>query len=136
MTEGEKAEWSAELKGAYNATDLNRVGEAIEYIADLFGGFGFLWRYSKTDWAIKDIPTSQDLEDYLSNVWRQCHDVQYSRLSLRLAGSAGNPETMQHLTYEQANDIERILTDINDLLVWVSNNLLWLFAGDVYAGEW
>ena len=64
MTEGEKAEWSAGVKGAYNATDLNRVGEAIEYIADLFGGFGFPMAITpKTDWAIKDIPTSQDFED-------------------------------------------------------------------------
>lgn len=69
MTADEKAEWSAGVKGAYNATDLNRVGEAIEYIADLFGGFGFPMVITpKTDWTINDIPTSQDLEGYLSNV--------------------------------------------------------------------
>lgn len=69
MTADEKAEWSAGVRGAYNATDLNRVGEAIEYIADLFSGFGFpMDIMPKTDWTINDIPTSQDLEDYLSNV--------------------------------------------------------------------
>lgn len=138
MTADEKAEWSAGVKGAYNATDLNRVGEAIEYIADLFGGFGFPMAITpKTDWAIKDIPTSQDLEDYLSNV--VAIRSMMSNIPVYPSGWQAppeSPETIQHLTYEQANDIERILTDINDLLVWVSNNLLWLFAGDVYAGEW
>ena len=53
MTAGEKTEWFAGVKGAYNAADLNRVGEAIEYIADLFGGFGFPMMITpKTDWAL------------------------------------------------------------------------------------
>ena len=138
MTDDEKAEWSAGMKGAYNATDLNRVGEAILYIADLFGGFGFPMEITpRTDWDIDDIPTSQDLEDYLSNV--AAIRSMMSTIPVYPSGwqsPPDTPETMQHLTYEQANDIERILTDINDLLVWVSNNLVWVFAGDVYAGEW
>ena len=138
MTEGEKVEWSAGVRGAYNATDLNRVGEAIEYIADLFGGFGFPMAITpKTDWTINDIPTSQDLENYLSNV--AAMRSMMSNIPVYPSdwqAPPETPETMQHLTYEQANDVERILTEINDLLLWVSNNLLWLFAGDGYAGEW
>ena len=131
MTEGEKVEWSAGVRGAYNATDLNRVG-------DLFGGFGFPMAITpKTDWTINDIPTSQDLENYLSNV--AAMRSMMSNIPVYPSdwqAPPETPETMQHLTYEQANDVERILTDINDLLLWVSNNLLWLFAGDGYAGEW
>ena len=38
MTDAEKAEWSTPLKGAYNASDLNRVGAAVTYISNrLFG---------------------------------------------------------------------------------------------------
>lgn len=91
----------------------------------------------KTDWTINDIPTSQDLENYLSNV--AAMRSMMSNIPVYPSdwqAPPETPETMQHLTYEQANDIERILTDINDLLLWVSNNLLWLFAGDGYAGEW
>ena len=32
MTEAEKAEWDAGMKGAYNYTDLNRVTACMEYI--------------------------------------------------------------------------------------------------------
>ena len=32
MSAAEKALWDAGLKGAYNATDLNRVGNALNYI--------------------------------------------------------------------------------------------------------
>lgn len=138
MTDDEKAEWTSGMRGAYNAADLNRVGEAIEYIADLFGGFGFPIEIEpKTDWDIDDIPISQDLETYLSNV--VAIRAMMSNIPVYPSGwqsPPDTPETMQHLTYEQANDIERILTDINDLLVWVSNNLVWVFARDVYAGEW
>lgn len=92
---------------------------------------------TRTNWTIKDIPTAEQVEQYLANV--EAIRSMMSNIPVYPSdwqAPPETPETMQHLTYEQANDIERILTDINDLLVWVSNNLLWLFAGDVYAGEW
>lgn len=92
---------------------------------------------TRTNWTIKDIPTSQQMNEYLTNV--ETIRSMMSNIPIYPSGwqsPPNTPETMQHLTYEQANDIERILTDINDLLVWVSNNLVWVFAGDVYAGEW
>lgn len=33
MTAEEKADWESGLKGAYNASDLNRVGNAVVYVA-------------------------------------------------------------------------------------------------------
>lgn len=33
MTSDEQAEWLAGMKGAYNASDLNRVGTALNYLA-------------------------------------------------------------------------------------------------------
>lgn len=92
---------------------------------------------TRTNWTIKDIPTSQQMNEYLANV--ETIRSMMSNIPVYPSGwqsPPNTPETMQHLTYEQANDIERILTDINDLLEWVSNNLVWVFAGDVYAGEW
>ena len=92
---------------------------------------------TRTNWTIKDIPTSQQMDEYLANV--EAIRSMMSNIPVYPSGwqtPPDTPETMQYLTYEQANDIERILTDINDLLEWVSNNLVWVFAGDVYAGEW
>lgn len=41
MTEAEKAEYLVGLKGAYNATDINRVGEACEYVANRLHQYGY-----------------------------------------------------------------------------------------------
>lgn len=42
MTEAEKAEWSAGMKGAYKYTDLNRVNEALVYLQNRLRGYGYL----------------------------------------------------------------------------------------------
>ena len=47
LTEGEKAEWNAGMKGAYNATDLNRVTQAMDYINAELEGYGYVTGYSK-----------------------------------------------------------------------------------------
>lgn len=41
MTDAEKAEWAAGMKGAYNYTDLNRVTEAMDYINEQLVGYGY-----------------------------------------------------------------------------------------------
>ena len=33
MTAAERTEWLGEMRGAYNASDLNRVGSAVDYVA-------------------------------------------------------------------------------------------------------
>ena len=41
MTAGEKTEWFAGVKGAYNAADLNRVGEAMNISLICSAGLDF-----------------------------------------------------------------------------------------------
>ena len=36
-----KNEWNAGLKGSYNASDLNRVGTAVAYVANRFNQYGY-----------------------------------------------------------------------------------------------
>ena len=36
LTAAEKREWLTQLKGAYNYTDINRVGSAVEYLGERF----------------------------------------------------------------------------------------------------
>ena len=86
-------------KGAYNYSDLNRVERAVSEISDLVG----LNLTTKTDWRMWDIPKSADMVRYLNNI---------SMIRNFITDKSGVPETpttMNHLTYADANDIEKIL---------------------------
>lgn len=87
---------TATTRGAYNFADLNRVERAVEEISDIEG----LGLVVKTDWAMWDIPTKSDMARYLSNI-KLIRDRYDSDIVL--------PDTMDNLTYETANNIEKIL---------------------------
>jgi len=128
MTAAEKAEWGAGMKGAYNYTDLNRVGEAMNYIRDRLVAAHYMCDVvSKTDWAAADIPTATDLTAYLDKV--AC----IRETLAQLPTTPATPENTGGLDYQEANDIERILLDV-DLLI---NNMLAAryFCGELYSGE-
>ena len=46
MTPEQQAEWQTSLKGAYNASDLNRVTEAMEYLVDRLRSSGYSVDYT------------------------------------------------------------------------------------------
>jgi len=115
MTAAEKAEWFSGMKGSYNATDLNRVGEALLYLAERFRGYSYIvYVDPKTDWSVNDIPTPEQLQHYLDNVAviRGVMDVYRSTPLV--------PNDMDGLTYEDANDIEKILVDVEDIIKHVA----------------
>lgn len=128
MTDAERAEWDAGLRGAYNAADLNRVGAAIRYIAERINSFGTSVRVSpKTDWADGDTPTPAQLAAYLDNisVIRGVLDVMQSTPAV--------PEDLDSFTYEEANNIEQILADVDLLATNISR--AWFYSGEIYSGE-
>ena len=43
------------------------------------------------------------------------------------------PPDMEKLTYQEANDIEQILTDIDRLIT--NMTFAWVYSGDLYSGE-
>lgn len=105
MTTDEQAEWLAGMKGAYNAADLNRVGTALNYLADRLGaicGRSITWS-AKTDWAVTDIATASQAAEYRQH-------IQDIRDALTYPADTPDAPSLNHLTYESANDIERILT--------------------------
>lgn len=128
MTDDEKTEWDAGLKGKYNATDLNRVGSAVNYVAGRLNTQGYSVTVApKIDWTDTDSPTPAQLTTYLADV---------STIRAALAVYANTPETpadMEKLTYAEANDIERILLDVDALIT----NMMaaWYYAGEIYSGE-
>lgn len=128
MTADEKTEWLNGLKGAYNASDLNRVGAAVAYVAGRLTGYGYAVSVSpRQDWQVADIPTQESMMAYLA-------DVAALRAALTVAADTPEvPEDMERLTWQEANDIEKILVDVDELLTHMA--AAWFYSGDLYAGE-
>lgn len=90
--------------GSYNATDLNRVGQAVQYVADLLSSYGYSVSVSpKTDWAISDIPRASDMAQYLADL---------NALKDKFYGTTELPDSMNNLTVTAANNIEKLLLEI------------------------
>lgn len=124
MTPSEKVAWRGDAaKGAYNYTDLNRVESAVAEISRLFD----LGLTTKTDWGLWDIPLKTDMERYLGNVVAirdACPgDVTFPTL----------PDSMSRLTYEGANNIERVLEIAYESYLDYCEK--YIQSGEIYCGE-
>lgn len=127
-TESQTAEYLAGLKGAYNATDLNRVESAVAYLMERLQITGFYLDLDiKNTWIITEFFNETDMKRYLSNI-QTLRD-----LFVMPEETPEVPETMQHFTYDKANDIEQILEIIDQLISNISANFI--YSGEVYAGE-
>ena len=115
-------------KGFYNASDLNRVGAAVEYIAGRFTALGYACPVTvKKDWLTSDAPTASQMETYRQNI---------VTLRGQIAVMASTPEataSMAGLNYVKANNIEQILLDLDVLITNITKS--WCFSGELYAGE-
>lgn len=127
-TEAELAEWQSDLKGAYNTSDLNRVGAAVAYVAGRLNGYGYYVSVSpKQDWTDNDTPTAGQMATYIQ-------DVAALRGAISVMNSTPpTPDSASGLTWREANDIERILLDVDELLTRMA--AAWFYSGDLYAGE-
>ena len=163
LTAEEKAEYMGGMRGAYNATDLNRVGQAVSYLADRFTDLpGELEAYReekgvaddelyhvpydpstvvvspKQDWTVADIPTNSQVQTYLNNL------LVLRRQLVLPADAPMVPTSLNNLTFDTANQIEYLLWLVNAALVEVENDLygkidraaesFW-YAGEVNCGE-
>lgn len=112
----------------YNASDLNRVGAAVQYVAERFAAQGYAVAVSpKTDWLASDIPTVSELETYRQNI------AALRALLAVMPTTPKTPDSMAGLTYTEANSIEQILLDLDTLLTNAA--LAWYQSGEIYAGE-
>lgn len=117
-----------DAKAYYNATDLNRVGEAVVWLAQQLSNLGYQCIVTpKVDWTVYDIPLASQMNQYLE-------DLRTIRDTLILPQSTPSlPSTMDKLTYTKANDIETLLFITNLLMEWMVS--IFFNAGDLYAGE-
>ena len=119
--------WNAGLKGAYNAIDLNRVGMAVQRIAETFESMGYVVDVNpRTDWEEADIPTAEELAAYLA-------DVQTLRDTLAIATLPELPESMVYLDYVGANNIEKVLELLEGYLYLAMQSVF--YCGEIYSGE-
>lgn len=163
LSAAERTEYLAGMKGAYNYTDMNRVGQAVAFLAGRLTALpGELETYRasigvgedeifdlpydpdqvsvdpKTNWTVSDIPTESQIRTYLANI---------SNLRSILAlpsGTPSPPANLNAMNYTTANNLERILYVIYQAFLEVEAeeyDLInraaldhWL-AGEVYAGE-
>ena len=115
-------------KGSYNASDLNRVGSAMDYLRDRFNANGYHIQINpKTTWREIDVPTQSDMTLYLGDL---------GTLKSAIALPVYTPEapaSMEYLTFTKANDIERIL-EVIDAMITLMVNAYW-YSGELYSGE-
>lgn len=115
-------------KGTYNATDLNRVGAAMLYVADKLTTIGYNPKINvKLDWSLTDFPTVTAMQQYLSNLAELKSQFNQSIATPKI------PDDMSNFTWEEANNIEKILEDIDSLISNIRS--AWFYSNEIYSGE-
>lgn len=126
-TEEETQLWLSGMKGAYNATDLNRIENAVNYIAERYKTVGiFPVVNTKNIWSMTDFMTPAEAERYLNNL-----RVLRSKLTMP-ADAPEVPANMSKLSFEKANDIESLLLLIDSIITNIT--AAWYYSGDLFSG--
>lgn len=114
----QKAEYLLGLKGAYSYTDFNRVENAVQYISDLLNMYGYSNKVNtKTNWTPEDMQTVREIQRYIDNI-AELKNKYYSSVEGEM------PTVFNWLTIEGANYIEKILFDIDRLIIFMSQNFI------------
>jgi hypothetical protein len=109
LAPAEQLEWDSNLKGRYNASDMNRVEEVIQFIISLFQAYDIPTPtppIPQRTWTDSDAPTYGELQGYLQKV------IDIRQAWLVMATTPQVPSTINNLLYTGANDIEQILFDV------------------------
>ena len=130
MTAEEKAEWDSGMKGAYNVTDLNRVGNAFKYLQNRLSEAGYLQGYQlipKTDWKASDVPTVETFKKYIKSINSIRNALPMLPTTPSQIDDAGG------IDFQDANNIEQILLDAEYMLNQMQT--MFYYFGDIYCGE-
>ena len=128
MSSDQQAQWSSGMKGAYNETDLNRVSEAVSYLAELFQSYGYAVSITPLSVTKGTAFTPQQAQTYLDNI-RALMGV------ISLAQSTPDlPESILLMDYVGANNIEQILLAIYDAIRNMAASFLYSAQPLLYSG--
>ena len=114
----------------YGWTDMNRVAEAMEYVADWLRSCGWDVSVHPRRFTREDFP-SEAVFDYYLRQLRKLHDT--LTLFITTPPVPGVSSARPYLTVQEANDIEKILLDIEDMVRRTED--AYYYSGDVFAGE-
>lgn len=115
------------LKGCYNATDMNRVAAAVTEIAAELNSAGYAVTVNPRTYAESDIIRRSDFAAYLAN-------VQTLRDAIAVRASTPElPAADAKLDFIGANNIEKILADLDELLGWMKYSQK--YCGTFAAGQ-
>lgn len=125
----EKAEYLAGMKGAYNYTDFNRLGEAVAYLVERMKELDIHDSsiIPKVDWVMGDTPTQSQVSNLLS-----CLTKLRAKLSL-LDDAPSVPNSLDKLTYQTANDMELLLWMIDQRIT--QTTAAFRYSGTMYCGQ-
>jgi hypothetical protein len=115
-------------KGAYTYRDLNRVEEAVQFIANRLKEYGYLSNMPVIrSWSVESKPNQEDFARYFRN-------VDALRSAIRVwASTPETPESIQGFDVSKANALEQVLVDVNRVLDHMAN--AWFYSGDLYMAE-
>ena len=128
ITPSEILEWDNFLKGAYNYTDLNRIEQWCDYIAEQLNLYGYKVNITTNielyDWDMEDFPTKETMKTIRDNV---------EKLKEAFIAFTDVPGNLEKMTYEKANNLEKVLHEL-DILI---NNMIvnFYYSGETYSGE-
>lgn len=129
LTEEESAAYLAGMRGAYNASDMNRVGNAVQYIADRLTAERYGVHVNpRIGWTMTDLVRQADWNAYLD-------DVRHLRGILTLLPTTPKITDAMYdgFGYIEANHIEQILVDLDFLITRMIAG--YIYSGEVFAGE-
>ncbi len=118
-------------KGHYGPKDLNRVEQVVAELASVAKDLDIPGEFVvKTDWALPEEflrdnwPTATQMQRYLDNIYRLCNAVALAK---------DLPVSMENLTWEGANQIERSLEQAYIRIQSILQTFQ--FSGEIFAGE-
>lgn len=115
-------------KDHYEIEDLNRVGEAMQYVAARLRSCGWDVDVSpRTDWKWTDRVTLAEAQRYLRNL----HKI--GDALVLFAHTPPLPGDERPFNAEEANNIEKILLDVEAMVQLTIDG--YLFSDDLYSGE-
>lgn len=120
-----------DLKGAYNASDLNRVETNCEILANYLQYLGYACTIeTKTDWVMSDIPY---LVEHVNRI--RYNVIKIIRCFLKYQNEANVPNILinNYMNYIQANNIEISLQLTIDFIDYMIAQ--YPICGEHYCGE-
>lgn len=114
-------------KGAFLYTVANRIENNSKYISTLLNSLGYNITIDTKEWTREDIPKIEDINRMKNNLEKIKQGYTYFT-------TTPNVDTSKiSLNFNDINDMEKILFDINELIKYMSQNFI--YGGVANSGQ-